>query len=164
MKETQLIDNVASDLDIGREDASCTVRIVSPKDEETRNLNEDEDIDSNTIKISEDQVLQVSTEGREDQSIGNSVDILMGSLIGNIQDEADVINSLKRISSYEVFIEHLDCQLSKIEAELVMVLKLSTLVLEDNEKHKNSKVQQTLELLEGVRLIRERISSIMQQK
>ncbi|XP_057508754.1 uncharacterized protein LOC130791582 isoform X2 [Actinidia eriantha] len=163
VKETQLIENVASDLDIGREDASSAVRIVSPKDEDTGKLNEEECLDWNTIN-SKDQVLEVHTETQAGQRIGNSMDNPTGDLTGDSRNDADIISSLKGISSYEDFIEHLDQQLDKIEAELVIVLRVSTFVLEDNEKPKNSKVQQTLELLEGIHDLRERISSIMNKK
>lgn len=164
VKETQLIENIASDVDIGSKDSSSTVRIVSPKDEDTRNQNEVDDPDFNTMQYSEDQLLQVDTEGPADQLIGNSVDNLMGSLSSDIRNEVDIIYSLKGISSYEDFIERLDQQLNRIETELVMVLKVSTLVLEKIEKPKTSRVQQTEELLEGIRNIRERISSIVQKE
>ncbi|GFY99266.1 hypothetical protein Acr_13g0006670 [Actinidia rufa] len=155
VKETQLIENVASDLDIGREDASSAVRIVSPKDEDTGKLNEEECLDWSAIN-SKNQVLEIHTEAQAGQRIGNSMNNPTGDLTGDSRNEADIINSLKGISSYEDFIEHLDQQLDKIEAELVIVLRVSTFVLEDNEKPKNSKVQQTLELLEGIHDLRER--------
>ncbi|XP_058193996.1 uncharacterized protein LOC131310804 [Rhododendron vialii] len=157
VKETQLIQNIASDVDIGIKDASSTVRIVSPKDEDTRNQNKDDDLELKAMKYGADQLLQVDTEGQADQQILDSVDNQ------DFRNEADIIYSLKGISSYEDFIEHLDQQLNKIETELVMVLGVSTLLLEKNEKPKNSKVRQTEELLEGVRTIRERLSSIMQR-
>lgn len=150
VKETQLIENIASDVDIGSKDASSTVRIVSPKDEDTRNQNEDDDLELKAMKYGADQLLQVDTEGQADQQILDSVDNQ------DFRNNADIIYSLKGISSYEDFIEHLDQQLNKIETELVMVLGVSTMLLEKNEKPKNSKVQQTEELLEGVRTIRER--------
>lgn len=164
VKETQLIENIASDVDIGSKDSSSTVRIVSPKDEDTRNQNEVDDPDFNTMQYSEDQLLQVDTEGPADKLIGNSVDDLMGSLSSDIRNEVDIIYSLEGISSYEDFVERLDQQLNRIETELVMVLKVSTLVLEKNEKPKTPRVQLTEELLEGIRNIRERISSIVQKE
>lgn len=150
VKETQLIQNIASDVDIGSKDASSTVRIVSPKDEDTRNQNEDDDLELKAMKYGADQLLQVDTEGQADQQFLDSVDNQ------DFRNEADIIYSLKGISSYEDFIEHLDQQLNKIETELVMVLGVSTMLLEKNEKPQNSKVQQTEELLEGIRTIRER--------
>ena len=118
-------------------------------------LNEEEYLNWSAIN-SKDQVLEVHTEAQAGQRIGNSMDNPTGDLTGDSRNEADIINSLKGISSYEDFIEHLDQQLDKIEAELVIVLRVSTFVLEDNEKPKNSKVQQTLELLEGIHDLRER--------
>ncbi|KAM3746824.1 hypothetical protein ACB098_06G230200 [Castanea mollissima] len=53
-----------------------------------------------------------------------------------------------------------DQELSKIEAELVTILRVSTLVLDSKETPKNSKVQQTQELLESICGIRKRIASI----
>lgn len=153
VKETQLIQNIASDVDIGSQDASSMVRIVSPKDEDIGNKNEDDDLEWKTMKYGADQLLQVDTEGQADQQILDCVD---NQDFWNVADKPDIIYSLKGISSYEDFIEHLDQQLNKIETELVMVLRVSTLLLEKNEKPKNYKVKQTEELLEGVRTIRER--------
>jgi hypothetical protein len=53
-------------------------------------------------------------------------------------------------------LEHLDVKLNKIESELVTILNVSALVLNDNEKPNNFKVQQTIELLESVRAIRQK--------
>ena len=46
--------------------------------------------------------------------------------------------------------EHIDQELSKIEAELVTILRVSTLVLDSKETPKNLKVQQTQEILESI--------------
>ncbi|CAM8887968.1 unnamed protein product [Rhodiola kirilowii] len=74
----------------------------------------------------------------------------------SILNENGIIGSLRDISSYEEFLEHLDGQLNIIEAELAILIRLSTLVLEREEMPQNSKVHQTLEILEGIRSIRER--------
>ncbi|XP_052207633.1 uncharacterized protein LOC127811643 [Diospyros lotus] len=166
VKETQLIENVASHLDIGTEDTSNEVRIMSPKEDSMRNLDgeKDLDLDPNGVKFTEDEGLQVHTDGPVDLPIGHIADNLTGSLIENIHNEAEIMNTLKGLSSYEDFMEHLDQQLSRIEAELATVLRVSILVLEGEEKQKNLKVQQTMELLEDIHHLRERISSIKQTK
>ncbi|GFZ12714.1 hypothetical protein Acr_23g0010990 [Actinidia rufa] len=91
-------------------------------------LNEEEYLNWSAIN-SKDQVLQVHTKAQADQRIGNSTDNRTGDLIGDSRNEADIINSLKGISSYEEVIEHLVQQLHKIEAELVIVLRVSTFVV-----------------------------------
>ncbi|XAR52800.1 hypothetical protein NMG60_11021076 [Bertholletia excelsa] len=159
LKETKLIENIASDVDIGGEDASSAVRIVSPKDQDTEVSNEDDKLCQNALKFNKNQELQVHVIDQADQLIGNDV---ARSSIGNITNEGDDFNSLKGISSYKDLLEYLDLQLEKIEIELVSVLRVSALILESEEKVKNSRVQQTVELLEGIRHIRERISSITQ--
>ncbi|KAA8524154.1 hypothetical protein F0562_010415 [Nyssa sinensis] len=161
LKETQLIGNVALDLDLGKEDASSPVRIVSPREEVTGNLNKTEDFDPNAQTVCEDQELQVHA---TDIPIGNELNNLEDSLTGDIWNEGNMVSSLKEISSYKDFLEHLDQQLNRIEAELLTVLRLSTLVLEAEEKPKNWKLQETEEILEDVRRIRGRLGSIMQTK
>ncbi|KAM7497723.1 hypothetical protein LguiA_022137 [Lonicera macranthoides] len=156
MKETQLVGTVAQDVEITREDASTQVRIVSPKEEGAANSNENGDSNANSIKLSEDQEMQVNAEGPSDLPNDNESNNPEVSLISPIWSENDAISCLKGISSFENFLEHLDKQLSKIEAELATVLRFSTLVLDGEEKPKNSKVQHTMEIFEGVCRIRGR--------
>jgi hypothetical protein len=80
----------------------------------------------------------------------------LGRDICNDSNEESIIRGLKDVSSYEDFLEHLDVKLNKIESELVTILNVSALVLNDNEKPNNFKVQQTIELLESVRAIRQK--------
>ncbi|CAM8887969.1 unnamed protein product [Rhodiola kirilowii] len=58
----------------------------------------------------------------------------------SILNENGIIGSLRDISSYEEFLEHLDGQLNIIEAELAILIRLSTLVLEREEMPQNSKI------------------------
>ncbi|KAJ6681416.1 FORKHEAD-ASSOCIATED DOMAIN PROTEIN [Salix koriyanagi] len=141
MKENQLIGNVAFDVEVETEDDSNPVRIVSPKLGVTDFSSDD------NLKFSDGQDLQLCADGETNQPV-----------------EESIIRGLKDVSSYEDFLEHLDVQLDKIEAELVTILNVSALVLNDNEKPNNFKVQQTIELLESVRAIRKKISGMMQKK
>lgn len=163
VKESQLINNVSLDLEVGGEDALSPVRIVSPKEETTENSNENEYFDFRPSEVGKGQEEQFLTDNQASVLL-ISEDIQQGNVNVGIWDKDDMIGSLQQISSYQSFLEHLDQQLSKIEGELVAVLRLSTLILENEEKPKNSKLQQTMDILESVRGIRLRITSIMQTK
>lgn len=164
VKETQLVSAVTLDLEAGKEEVSPPVRIVSPKEEGSRNSDKFEDFDTNSLMPGEHQESQVDEQGQPELSSHNDPKILEGTFIGDQQNEANAASSLKGISSYEEFLEHLDQQLNNIEAELVTVLRFSTMVLEGGEKSKNLKLQQTEEILEAVCRIRKRIASIQQTK
>ncbi|KAF8408961.1 hypothetical protein HHK36_005031 [Tetracentron sinense] len=162
VKETQLIGNVALDLEVGREDASTPVRIISPKEDTADYSNEKEDFFQISMKLDEDQEQQFQTEFQENLPINHQhEDIEEGNVTTGIWNEDDMISNLNGISSYEDFLKHLDQQLNKIEVELVTVLRLSNLVLESKEKPKNSKVQQTKEILQSVRGIRGSLPAII---
>ncbi|KAK4723529.1 hypothetical protein R3W88_026308 [Solanum pinnatisectum] len=164
MREKQLIGNVALDLEIAIDDAPSPVRIVSPKDDNADNSDENEDVDLETIKLDDSQELQAPYDGNADLKIDNELKNLEASTSGNMSKEADRINSLKGVSSYEEFLEHIDQQLRDIEVELVTFLRFSSLILENKDKLENSKVQQALDILEGVHQLRGRIESIVQKK
>ena len=153
VKESQLINNVSLDLEVGGEDALSPVRIVSPKEETTENSNENEYFDFRPSEVGKGQEEQFLTDNQASVLL-NSEDIQQGNVNVGIWDKDDMIGSLQQISSYQSFLEHLDQQLSKIEGELVAVLRLSTLILENEGKPKNSKLQQTMDILESVRGIR----------
>ncbi|KAF9682826.1 hypothetical protein SADUNF_Sadunf05G0148600 [Salix dunnii] len=157
MKENQLIGNVAFDVEVETEDDSNPVRIVSPKLGVTDFSSDD------NLKFSDGQNLQLCAGGETSPPVDEEVGFL-GRDICNDYNEESIIRGLKDVSSYEDFLEHLDVQLDKIESELVTILNVSALVLNDNEKPNNFKVQQTIELLESVRAIRKKISGIMQKK
>ncbi|KAK1275630.1 hypothetical protein QJS04_geneDACA000787 [Acorus gramineus] len=66
------------------------------------------------------------------------------------------IHELQGVSSYEEFLEHIDQQLQEIETYMSTTLNLSTLVMDLEEKQKNTKVQQMVEILNDLRGTRER--------
>lgn len=151
VKEMELIGNVASDFEFAREYSSSPVRIVSPKEE-------------TMIPRSNDEELQVLAEDEAKVSNNNELDDFERFLNMGIWNEDELASSLKGIFSYEDFLKHLDQQLNKIEEELGIVLRLSTLVLESEEKKKNAKLLQTTEIFESICAIRERIAKILREK
>ncbi|KAK9284850.1 hypothetical protein L1049_024030 [Liquidambar formosana] len=161
IKETQLIGNVALDLEVGKEDASGPVRIVSPKEEVLEHLNENKDFDANALKFSEDKKIHFCAESQANLPADSELESLGKPVSGSIWNEDDMISSLRGISSFKDFLEHLDQQLDNIEAELVTVLRLSTLVLESEEKSINSKLLLIEEILQSIRDIRGRIASFI---
>ncbi|KAF3444987.1 hypothetical protein FNV43_RR14680 [Rhamnella rubrinervis] len=160
LKESQLIGNVALDLEVTIEEASSPVRIVSPTSEVTEDLIESKEFGSNNLKLSDGQELQVSAESRTSLPGDQEQEEIQGPLLGTSSNGDDIMSSLKGISSYDDFLEHLDQQLNKIEAELFTISRISTLVLDGEEGTKNVKVLQVLELLDCIRGIRQRIANI----
>ncbi|XP_042493079.1 uncharacterized protein LOC122072746 isoform X2 [Macadamia integrifolia] len=157
VKETQLVSNVALDLEVGRADASGPIRIIPPKEEMEFDPNKNEDFNPDTMDLDEDQPEQFETEFQANLSINQQQeDIEEGTVSMRIWNEENINRSFKDISSYEDFLEHVDQQLNKIEVEVATVLRLWTLVLDSEEQSKNSNVQHTFEILENVRGIRER--------
>lgn len=152
--ESQLINNISLDPEVGEEDALSPVRIVSPKEETTQNSSGNEYFESSPSKGDKGQEEQFLTEDQASVLV-NSEDIHQkGSVSVGIWDKDDMIGSLQKISSYKSFLEHLDQQLNKIEGELLAVLRLSTLTLENIDTPKNSKLQQLRDILKSVRDIR----------
>lgn len=150
------------DLEVVSEDASTPVRIVSPTPKATENVIGNEDFTSNDQKFCDDQELQSGTEDSEASlPVDQEQEDLEGSLPGTVSSEDEVMSSLKGITSFGSFLGHLDEQLNIIEAELVTVLRVSTLILDGEAKTKNFRVQQTLELLESIRGIRQRYACIL---
>lgn len=154
VKETQLIGNVALDLEVDLEDPSGLVRIVSPKKRVQEEKDEDKDFDPNAPKPGDNrsQVLQFS---EASPLVGEEMDC-QGSVGLYIDTEDNKTNSWSEISSFSGFLENLDHQLNDIESELVTILNVSSLILDNKEKPKNVKVQQAMELLESVCSIRGR--------
>ncbi|KAB2610867.1 hypothetical protein D8674_018899 [Pyrus ussuriensis x Pyrus communis] len=156
LKEGQLIGNVSLDLEVVREDAFSPVRIVSPTAEVAENLEVGKEFVSNDLKeetplLKDSQAsLPVEPEGED----------LREPLNRGAWNEDETLSSLKGITSFNSFLEHLDHQLKKIEAELITILRISTLVVDGQEKSRNFKVQKTMELLDSVSGVRQRISSI----
>ncbi|XP_009377379.3 uncharacterized protein LOC103965990 [Pyrus x bretschneideri] len=156
LKEGQLIGNVSLDLEVVREDAFSPVRIVSPTAEVAENLEVGKEFVSNDLKeetplLKDSQAsLPVEPEGED----------LREPLNRGAWNEDETLSSLKGLTSFNSFLEHLDHQLKKIEAELITILRISTLVVDGQEKSRNFKVQKTMELLDSVSGVRQRISSI----
>ncbi|XP_075669045.1 uncharacterized protein LOC142638866 isoform X1 [Castanea sativa] len=160
LKESQLVGNVALDFEVGNENAPSPVRIITPKQENKEDLNENVEVEPHVLELDGQQDLQLCSEIEESLPVGKEPEDIQASLSVGIWDDNDPISGLSGISSYDEFLEHIDQELSKIEAELVTVLRVSTLVLDSKETPKNSKVQQTQELLESICGIRKRIASI----
>ncbi|KAL6140439.1 hypothetical protein ACLB2K_058738 [Fragaria x ananassa] len=160
VKERQLIGNVALDLEVVREDASSPVRIVSPTPEDGEDLDEVEELVPKGSKLTDGQENLLLTENQANLHVEPEGDDVRKPLTSGVWNEEDKINSLQGITSFENFLEHLDDRLNKIEAELVTVLRISTLVVDNHEKATNLKVQQIMELIESIGGIRQRISSI----
>ncbi|CAN6707753.1 unnamed protein product [Malus baccata var. baccata] len=157
LKEGQLIGNVSLDLEVVREDAFSPVRIVSPAAEVAENLEVGKEFVSNDLKeetplLKDNQAsLPVEPEGED----------LREPLNRGAWNEDETISSLKGITSFDSFLEHLDHQLKKIEAELITILRISTLVVDSQEKSRNFKVQKTMELLDSVSGVRQRSLEVL---
>ncbi|KAJ0244934.1 Forkhead-associated domain protein [Hirschfeldia incana] len=137
VKETQLIGNISLDLEVDSDDSTSDgVHIVSPKPESTQQ----NDLDSQENQLTENNFEETDNH------------VLEEALTGSI---------FKEMSSYESFLENLDKKLGRIEDELVTVVNVASLVLGNEDKPKNLKVQQTVEILEEIRSVRERIASII---
>ena len=156
LKESQLVGNVALDLEVGNENAPSPVRIVAPKQENKEDLNENKEVEPHVLGLDGQQDLQLCSEIEESLPVGKEAEDIQASLSVGIWNDNDLISGLSGISSYDEFLEHIDQELRKIEAELVTILRVSTLVLDSKETPKNSKVQQTQELLESICGIRKR--------
>lgn len=143
VKETQLIGNISSDLQVDRENTSGGIHIVSSNPKS----NEDEpENDSSRLDSQESQPVEKKFEEYQ-QLLDTDNHVLEDVSTGSI---------LKEVSSYESFLENIDQKLSRIEAELVTVVNVASLVLNHVDKPKNLKVQQTAEILEEIRCVRGR--------
>ncbi|KAL0703463.1 hypothetical protein Bca4012_069888 [Brassica carinata] len=140
LKETQLIGNISLDLQVDSDNTSDGVHIVSPKPESTEEGHENDQTD---LGFEEHQ----ETVGGTDDNHALE-EALTGSIFGEV-------------SSYESFLENLDQKLGRIEGELVTVVNVASLVLSHEDKPNNLKVQQTSEILEEIRCVRQRIASII---
>ncbi|KAL0746788.1 hypothetical protein Bca101_028790 [Brassica carinata] len=147
VKETQLIGNISLDLQVDSDNTSDGVHIVSPKPESTEEGHENDQTD---LGSQESQLIENNFEEHQ-ETVGGTDDnhALEEALTGNIFSE---------VSSYESFLENLDQKLGRIEGELVTVVNVASLVLSHEDKPKNLKVQQTSEILEEIRCVRQRIA------
>lgn len=163
LKESQLVGNVTMNMEDTTEDASSLVRIVAPKEEVLKDSPKD-DSDLNMMKFGDIQDMQISSESQENPPDDTETENLLRSLKTATGNENNIPNSLSEISSYEDFMEHIDQKLHEIETELVAFLNVSVLVLDSEERPKNSRWQQTMELLESIHGIRQRIRSAKEAK
>lgn len=163
LKESQLVGNVTMNMEDTTEDASSPVRIVAPKEEVLKDSPKD-DSDLNMMKFSDIQDMQISSESQENPPDDTETENLLRSLKTATGNENNIPNSLSEISSYKDFMEHIDQKLHEIETELVAFLNVSVLVLDSEERPKNSRWQQTMELLESIHGIRQRIRSAKEAK
>ncbi|XP_057441333.1 uncharacterized protein LOC130733227 [Lotus japonicus] len=163
LKESQLIGNVTMSIEDTTEDVSNPVRIIAPKEEILKDFSNDAS-DPDMMKFSNIQDLQLSVESQGNPLEDKETENLQKSHSISSQYEDNTASSLLEISSYEDFMEHIDQKLSEIEAELVTVMNVSTLVLDGEERPKNSRLQQTMELLESIHGIRQRIRSTKESK
>ncbi|PKA64670.1 hypothetical protein AXF42_Ash007417 [Apostasia shenzhenica] len=160
LKETQLIGNVTLP-EISREDSSLEIRIISPKvgvDEETQSTNIYDPQYSQPCGDQDSEALKTETSF----PLGHEKLINQGVTHG-IQIDENIINS-RAISTYDEFLERIDEQLRQVESDLFNFMRLSTIILENKQEHMNSKVQQTLEILDNVRSIRGRIATFMKRR
>ncbi|KAK4797323.1 hypothetical protein SAY86_029649 [Trapa natans] len=153
IKETQLIGNIAMDLEVSGDDNPNEIHIVSPKD-----LSEIPIGSNNNDKYEDDSTLDSPVDpGKNDDMYSSE-----GSLDISGKSNGD-LNNVREFSSYEDFLERLDGQLKNIEGELITLLRFLALGLDNAGNSEKSKIQQTLEFFESIRGIRKSISSITQQ-
>ncbi|XP_030462915.2 uncharacterized protein LOC115682737 [Syzygium oleosum] len=163
IKESQLIGNVAADLEVGSNNMSNPVHIVSPKQDILEVVHEKESSDPGVSENGErtDSDASLSPEGN--LAFDNNADHIEEHVSVSRNIENHVVDRLNRISSFDDFLEGLDEQLKKIEEELTTISMVSTLILDVKENRQNMRMQQIIELIESVRDIRERISGMMQK-
>jgi len=157
LKESRLVGNVTMNMEDTTEDASSPIRIVAPKEEVLKDSPKD-DSDLNRMKFGDNQDMQISLGSQENPPDDTETENLLRSLSTATGNENNIPSSLSEISSYEDFMEHIDQKLHEIETELVAFLNVSVLVLDSEERPKNSRWQQTMELLESIHGIRQRYS------
>ncbi|XP_038888021.1 uncharacterized protein LOC120077955 [Benincasa hispida] len=157
VKESQLIGNIGSDLTMATEDVSSPIRIASSEQEAAED-SEETDFESKDVNLPEYKDLQPSA-AEDHASIIASDREQEAPPCSDLGSENQMVNSMKGVSSYEDFMENLDKQLSIIEDELDAVLRASTVLLDGEDKQKNLRVQQIVELQDSIRLIRKRVSS-----
>ncbi|KAK6919754.1 hypothetical protein RJ641_015658 [Dillenia turbinata] len=148
VKETELMSNFAVDPEIGRENSSSPVRIISPKEDAVKSFKENAHI--NSLEIDGNIELDFSGWSRTSLTSDNSIKCSAEETSEeNNWSESHLIHTMKGFSSYLDFLKHLDQQLTKIEVEVIAVLRFSILVLKAEEEPNNPRVQQVKEILES---------------
>lgn len=159
IKETELIGNVALDLEVDGDAAPTHVRFVSPK-EEVLNISTDVNYFDQNEKLGQNEELEVAAQSLPELHSSDELNNREQSVDGDVCKKDGAVQSLKEISSYEDFLECIDCYLHKVEVEILSLLKFSQQILEIKENEENLKLQHVVEILEDVLRIRERIGSI----
>lgn len=134
------------------ENASSPVRIASSEQEAAEDSQET-NMESKDVKLPEYQDLQPS--GEDHASLATDREQEAPSC-SDFESEDEMVSSMKETSSYENFMENLDKQLNIIEDDLDTVLRASTVLLDGEDKQKNPRVQQIVEIQDSIRLIRKR--------
>ncbi|KAK9676526.1 hypothetical protein RND81_11G082900 [Saponaria officinalis] len=134
IKEAQLVENVASDLEIDVNDDGGPVHIVSPTPGSLKNLSD---------KINDDQESNTNGDVRVLESFGNT--------------------NIATVSSCIDFFNDVDRQLDTIEKDLSIISELPTLALKNEEKLGNTGVPQISEILDRVCDTRARIRNFVDQ-
>lgn len=160
LKEEQLIGNVAMYPEMSQEESGHQIRFVNPKVYNEGESNETNGLDKDCIKTGHDDVQETENYEESLHLDFEELNIKENSSIDTSHHE-NLAGKLNGISSYEDFLQYVDGQLQKVESDLVMFLKLSTLMLENKEKQTSSKVKQTSGLLKDIRSIRARVASII---
>lgn len=79
-----------------------------------------------------------------------------------LDSDSDLISSLTELTSYRDLLDRIDQHLNKTEAELMTVVKFSSLILESEKSHENVKVKQLMGILDAVRDLRKRYKCNLQ--
>lgn len=163
IKESQLIGNVAADLEVGSNNMSNPVHIVSPKQDILEVVHKKESFDPDISEKGERIDLDASLRPVGNLAFDNNADHIEEPISASANIENHVVDRSNRISSFNDFLEGIDEQLKKIEEELMTISKVSSIILDIKENRKNIRMQQLIELIESVRDIRERISGMIQK-
>ncbi|KAL3754824.1 hypothetical protein ACJRO7_001991 [Eucalyptus globulus] len=156
IKESQLIGNVAADLEVGSNNMSNPVHIVSPKQDILEVVHKKESFDPDISEKGERIDLDASLRPVGNLAFDNNADHIEEPISASANIENHVVDRSNRISSFNDFLEGIDEQLKKIEEELMTISRVSSIILDIKENRKNIRMQQLIELIESVRDIRER--------
>ncbi|KZV52917.1 hypothetical protein F511_31511 [Dorcoceras hygrometricum] len=154
VKEGLLIGNIALDIEVNETEPCSPIRIITPKEADLNSSYENQHPESDQLKFGEHQEVLVVAESESSEGYFNNASSF--SPIGG--NDTNMMQHLREISSFEDFMTRIDQKLHEIEEQLETFLKVSSLLLESNNKPENSKVQHATDVLKGVRNTRERIA------
>lgn len=135
---------------------SNPVHIVSPKRDILEVVHKKESLDPDDSENGERTDLGASLSPEGNIAFDSNADHFEETISGSRNIENHVVDRLNRFTSFDDFLEGLDEQLKKIEEELATISKVSTFILDIKEDRQNIRMQQIIELVESVRVIRER--------